>query len=378
MSPLGGRARQARMLLVPLSLIASNSLPACSDDSERHHEITDVRVVENRGQALGASSAERFGLIDRRAPTQPQDLFAYEVPEGWEQLPPAQFRDLNFRVGRVGGAEGADCYVTLLSGGGEDANINRWRGQMGLAPLDDAGLRALPRRTFLGLEGILAEFQGSFQGMGDTGNENAEDSTLLGVFSQFPRFAVSVKMIGPTPLVEAERENFLSFCDSLQFKTVGTASDAPGSTGVDGGAGGSGAGAFAWDVPDGWVLGAGSSMRLVTFNVEDRPSAECWVTVLKGDAGGLLPNLNRWRGELGQEPLTGAEVEALPTIEVFGKPAPFLQVQGPVAEDGRVSYLFGVITERAGQRVFIKMVGGKQDLLAEEHRFIQFCRSLRD
>ena len=369
----GGTARGARLLSALLVLIAYCALPACSDKADRHHVITTVRVTESRGAALNASSARRFGFSgDHDHETAAKELpFDYEAPKGWEPRPPSQFRDLNFRVG---GKNGADCYVTMLTGGGEAANINRWRGQMALEPLNEEELRALPRRPFLSTRGIYVEFQGAYQGMGDA---SAKDSTLLGMYAQFPRFAISVKMIGPTQLVLSSRGDFLRFCDSLRLRSEGAGTGSTGPGPEMAAVTESESGAIDWDIPAGWMLGEGSSMRLVTLDVEARPGAQCWVTVLTGEAGGVLPNLNRWRGEMGQEALSQAEVGALPTVEVFGRTASFLQVEGPVAEDGEPSYLFGVIAEQSGNRVFIKMVGKKQDLLAEQERFLEFCRSLR-
>ncbi len=135
-----------------------------------------------------------------------------------------------------------------------------------------------------------------------------------------------------------------------------------------------------WSAPPGWSEVARSGMRLVTLAPDARPEAECWVTLLPGDAGGVAANLNRWRAELGQAPLTPAEIEALPRVAVLGREEALLEVAGSYrGMDGREigdALLLGVVAQAGGKRVFIKMVGPREDVLAERDNFLAFCRSL--
>ncbi|MFH0944070.1 MAG: hypothetical protein V2A76_02630 [Planctomycetota bacterium] len=346
-------------------------LPACDGGEDQRHVIADVRVVTDRGAVLNASSARRLGFFNPNEDER-EDLFEYQVPSSFQQLAPARFRDVNFKVGEDPGAE---CYVTVLTGGGEAANINRWRGQMSLEPLDEDALRALPRRDFLETTAPFAEFHGTYSGM--EGGGGGEGYALLGLLAQFPQAAVSLKMIGPDATVAAAREDFLAFADSLRIKGAeeGGGSSDPAASLDDSAAHPE---SIQWDVPAGWELAQGSSsMRLMTLKVTARPGAECWVTVLRGLAGGVSGNLNRWRREMGQPPLTEEELAALPTLKVLGAEAPFLEVTGPEGADGTSRCLLGVIAELSGNGVFIKMVGSREDLAAEREQFAAFCRSLR-
>ncbi len=61
---------------------------------------------------------------------------AWTLPEGWAVIPTKTMRLASFSVG-----DGAECGLFLFPGGGDRlANVNRWRGQVGLAPLDEAAL----------------------------------------------------------------------------------------------------------------------------------------------------------------------------------------------------------------------------------------------
>ena len=87
----------------------------------------------------------------------------YAVPDGWTQIPPAQFRDPNFIID---GIEGSEVYVTELPGGGGlVANVNRWRGQLGLDALAPEEVTARTHLDFLGGHGVLVDFSGTYSGM---------------------------------------------------------------------------------------------------------------------------------------------------------------------------------------------------------------------
>ena len=64
------------------------------------------------------------------------------VPSGWEEQAPSQMRVGSFLIKSPEGKT-VDVSVVPLSGaaGGDLSNINRWRGQIQLSPIDEPGLR---------------------------------------------------------------------------------------------------------------------------------------------------------------------------------------------------------------------------------------------
>src|ERR1700752_2827423 len=62
---------------------------------------------------------------------------------------------------------------------------------------------------------------------------------------------------------------------------------------------------FDYDLPEGWVELAPTSDRLVNLRPAGDPGAACTLSFLPGSGGGLESNVNRWRGQLGAEPLSG-------------------------------------------------------------------------
>ena len=121
---------------------------------------------------------------------------------------------MNYLIGEV---DPAECYVTILGnqGGGLEPNLDRWRREMGQPGLTQSEVAALERIPLLGTEGVLLELDGSFSGMGGVA---IDDAALLGVVCLLQESSVFVKMIGPRAAVRSAREDFLTFCRSLELE----------------------------------------------------------------------------------------------------------------------------------------------------------------
>jgi hypothetical protein len=145
-----------------------------------------------------------------RAPPSTRPL-SFDVPAGWTELdvPPGGFRVAAFRV--TDGGRSADVTVIPLGGqaGGLAANVNRWRGDVGLSPaaddqigrdaqaLDVAGVRA----TYVDLSGPKGRVLGVILPRGDR--------------------TWFFKFLGPAELVGAQRAAFEGFVRSVRFGAGG-------------------------------------------------------------------------------------------------------------------------------------------------------------
>ena len=66
---------------------------------------------------------------------------------------------------------------------------------------------------------------------------------------------------------------------------------------------------FKWVAPEYWMLGKESSMRIGSYKIPYQDKfADLSITFFKGDGGGLLQNINRWRGQLNLQEATLSEV----------------------------------------------------------------------
>ncbi|HEX5137006.1 MAG TPA: hypothetical protein VFY93_08550 [Planctomycetota bacterium] len=138
---------------------------------------------------------------------------AWDAPKEWERRPDQQMRVVTFAPR---GATGTECYITILggSGGGVEANLNRWRQQMGQTPLDAAGFAALESIQVLGRDAKVLEVSGDYTDM--QGNQ-VGSASLLGVVCPVEGALLTVKMTGPKDVIENEKDRFLAFCRSLRL-----------------------------------------------------------------------------------------------------------------------------------------------------------------
>lgn len=339
-------------------LLAAVMLAGCSPD-RRVSEIQDTRVVKDPDVRLGATSAQRFGgrmtAAQTSEPAGPP--FVYELPKGWKELPLQQFRDVNLAApGDVA------CWVTLMAAGagGPLGNLSRWRAQFGLPPPTPADLEALPRTQLLGQPAYRADL------VAPDGS-----SRMVGTMLFAPDRSVFVRMQGAPDAVEAQMDALRAFEASLADRGPEDSGGGSGAATTSGsGETATEAGGFGWTVPSGWVgIGASPPFKTYEFQVGD---ANCWLSALDGAAGGLQGNVDRWCGQIGLEPLSAAEVQALPRLEVLGQPAPYVSL----LQDGTADGLLGVVVPLEGRTLFVKLAGPSDTLRERRAEFESFCASL--
>lgn len=214
--------RKLLLIIIPLLPLG---IGGC-DSGRQSIPITERRELSPGDQelALGVTSKERFSMAsqmmgmeeDHSGHDHAEDApLAYELPEGWKKEATSQFRTLNFSFG--GDGEG-ECYVSR-AGGGLEANLNRWRGQMGLAAASAEDFQALPKRKLFGMEATYAELDGEFKAMGAA--EPKPNYRMVGLVLSLPDVSFFVKMTGPKELVIANEGSFSKFCESLKLTKGG-------------------------------------------------------------------------------------------------------------------------------------------------------------
>lgn len=385
---LSASPRPRRLVLAFLLPALLPGLSACGE-GEGPYVIEEVRErdADQPPTPAGMSDAERLGLVrgDPHAgmagdphggmggdpSAAARSLFAWDAPEDWEPIAPTMGQIAAFRLG---GHEDAVASLSLLSGrgGGVLANVNRWRGQLGLDPVTDEAVAALPRRGLLGRDAVFVDVEGAYKGMGP--EVRIESARLIGAILTLPQATVFVKLIGPVEIVEGERSRFEAFLDSITF---GRRPDAARGTPVPADPE---TAPITWDAPEGWVEQPGSPSRAVTFRPAGSAETECSLTVLPGSAGGVAANINRWRSQMGQEPMTEVEFTALPRLTLDGTSAVLTVVRGHYRGMGEANtpeaMLLGLVWPRDEDTVFVKMTGPATEVEQEEANFRAFCNSL--
>jgi hypothetical protein len=375
------------------TVLAAVLVAAGCNKGANQQEVTETRDVTapKAAEAPAASSAERFGLQGMPGAAAPAAMpgggYTYKTPQGWQEQPPTQFRLANFKAGANGDVE---VYLSE-AGGGVAGNVNRWRNQMGLQPLSEAEIAALPKKKVLGEDAVFVNWEGTFGGM--QGGDKKEGYRLAGVILDKGGQGVFVKMVGPAQSVDQELGRLDEFAASLQ-KSEGAANPHAGMMAGDPHAGmtqqqmaamqmdpsmGTLNDQVSWTAPEGWEKAPDRPMRSVTFKTPD--GAETYVSVLSGMAGGAMANINRWRNQMGIEQVISAEdVDKLPKIEVLGKQCPIVELSGEFrGMDGTPqpgSMLLGTVCDLPTQTVFVKMTGPEAAVKANKDKFIAFSQSL--
>ena len=133
-----------------------------------------------------------------------------------------------------------------------------------------------------------------------------------------------------------------------------------------------------WTPPDGWFPQPLSEMRLASFKVAgaNASSADVSVTAFPGEAGGLGPNLNRWRGQLQLPPLSDDQLSAIQRIDVDNAPTYLVDFQ-TADKNPKPSRILGAVMQTGDRTWFVKMTGPPDLLEIQRHKFLDFVRSFR-
>jgi hypothetical protein len=134
-----------------------------------------------------------------------------------------------------------------------------------------------------------------------------------------------------------------------------------------------------WVKPEGWNEQPLSEMRLGSFKVDgpNATSADVSVTAFPGDAGGLAPNINRWRSQLQLPALAEDQLQqSIQRIEVEGVPTYLVDIQTP-ENAPRPSRILGAVLDTSDRVWFIKMTGSPDLIESQREKFIDFVKSFR-
>jgi len=134
-----------------------------------------------------------------------------------------------------------------------------------------------------------------------------------------------------------------------------------------------------WTVPAGWQEGQLAQFLVAKYVIAGPNGAQAAVNVssLAGDGGGLLPNVNRWRAQLGLAPLAEADLANLPLIEASGSKATLIEFSGTDGRTGKPSKLIGLVLPLGGQTWFYKLMGDAELVAQQKDALIQFVQSAK-
>ncbi|HSY75181.1 MAG TPA: hypothetical protein VK810_06905 [Dongiaceae bacterium] len=141
----------------------------------------------------------------------------WTIPADWQQLPPSEFLVAKFSIA---GADSASAQVNVSSlageGGGSLANVNRWRGQLGLKPLkDEIELAHIVPEMDLPSGGHLAivDFTG-------TDSKTGKPARLVGAVVPQNGQTWFYKLMGDGQIVAQQKDAFIKFIQSANYSNA--------------------------------------------------------------------------------------------------------------------------------------------------------------
>src|ERR1700690_616773 len=147
----------------------------------------------------------------------------WKTPDGWTEVPAGEMRVASFKIQGPDGKQAEVSVIPLpgLSGSTDDANVNRWRGQVGLSPMSPDEMKKSAENIQAGGQPAqLYDIAGTSPGSG-----NAE--RILGVIQHRDDAAWFFKMTGDANLVEQQKAAFVAFLNSVQFAAAQPSAEVP-------------------------------------------------------------------------------------------------------------------------------------------------------
>jgi len=297
----------------------------------------------------------------------------WTTPASWQEVAPTSIRLGNFLVPGAGGKK-AEVTITSFPGevGGALANVNRWRREVGLGDIAENEMTS-EKAVVDSSEGRLYEFAG------------VSERTVV---AMIPRDGASwfFKMRGDPDVVAGAKPVFLEFLKSVHFggnETASTAADPhAGMTGMGMGAAIAAAGGSngepQWNAPANWSEAPSGPMVMKSFSIAGDAGQKAAVTisVLAGEGGGTLANVNRWRGQLSLPAIAeDALAKVTESLDVQGGKGTLVDFTGADAA-GQPSRMLAVSVTRDGQTWFYKLVGAGAVVSREKEAFTKFVQTV--
>jgi hypothetical protein len=138
----------------------------------------------------------------------------YKLPPGWEEKPLSTMRLASFKTTGPEGKE-TDISVVSLPGeaGGDLANVNRWRGQLSLNPIDEETLgKTAEHLKANGHDYLLVDLESD-----GPANGQPDKQRILAAITRDSDHCWFVKMTGAAAAVDLQKVAFRNFLEGLKL-----------------------------------------------------------------------------------------------------------------------------------------------------------------
>ena len=146
----------------------------------------------------------------------------WTAPVGWKVGAARAMRAATYSISPVAGDQGiTECVVNYFGpgqGGGVEANIERWKGQV-QGPDGKPAPATVEKRTVRGMPIVVVDSSGAYTGMGGPMMASAKPVPgyrLLGAIVEGPRGSLFFKLAGPARTIAEHKKNFDQLLASIQ------------------------------------------------------------------------------------------------------------------------------------------------------------------
>jgi hypothetical protein len=304
----------------------------------------------------------------------------WTIPGDWKQIPGSSaMRFATFAVS----ADDPKAQVTVVplpsEAGAIVPNLTRWAGQLKLPAVTDSDVPIYARQTQVsGEQSTLVDMTGSAE-------SGTPPTRLLAAIIPHEDRVWFLTLKAPEPIVAGQKANFERFVHSIQFPTGPVASAEPPSPidkppDIPGQPSGESFKLVSYKAPADWQEEPGANaMRVTSFRVgSGAEQAEVIVSRIgQGQTGSFVDNINRWRGQVGLEPVAEQKFGELKPITMAGHQALFLPLTGPSQADQPAKQILVAIDIEGKDFWFVKMLGPESVVSSQQAAFQQFLDSFK-
>jgi len=132
----------------------------------------------------------------------------WQVPTGWQEVPAGQFLVAKFTLTGDGGATAAvNVSSSPGDGGGLTANVNRWRGQLGLSPIVE--ILTTPVQISAG-KAVRVDIDGN-------NAQTGKPAKLIGIVVTQSDRTWFYKLMGDPAVVQSQQNAFIQFVQGVKY-----------------------------------------------------------------------------------------------------------------------------------------------------------------
>ena len=322
-------------------------LGGCEDDEIHSYRVPRAAPANVQQMNTPAANSNQSGA----------NGVLWSVPSAWHETETTS----TMRIATFHAVDETEVTVAAFPGdvGGMLANVNRWRGQVGLDETDEQGIAQ-----------HIEQVEGSTVIVVDiTGTKDRLIGSVIDVGDGQTWF---VKVIGDAATLDQIKPDLISFSISFRVDEEDHAGHNHGEAGHNHddaqGTDAPGSKFNGWQPPNGWMNDPDAS-SILTAAFFTSNGARITLTALAGQGGGVMDNVNRWRGQLGLDPV--ASMEDQPFEDLGGNAL----VVDLVSQDGANRIMAGIVP-MGEQSLYFKLTGSNEQVQAEAENFDTFLRQV--